>query len=158
MGKVYGNPIYTADISNKATYQRFKLPSDFLLLSVRMGMIYYNSPVFTDLKLSLYSDNSQSLPGGLIAESSNSVTSSDVSTLAYADKEIYFEWNTPHGIHLQGEQWYHLVLSSASYVGNENSHIALKKSWPSHPHENFTPTLENLAVAPWEFSFIGAQA
>jgi hypothetical protein len=155
VGTIYGFPLMTAGLSNKATYQRFKVSESSLILAAKIGVVVYNSPSFSDLTLSIYSDRS-SLPGALMYSSSNTVTSASICTLANGNKEIYFEFNPPDGVEIRGEEYYHLVLSSLTYVGDDNSHLAWKASWPDHTYSGFTPDAVNLNLAPFQVSFIGA--
>lgn len=154
--KWYAERISTGQLSDKSIFQLFKINSNQLLLSTRVQLCVFNSPIFTGLKGHIYSVQNNA-PVELIATSSNSFDAADISTQANGIREIYFEFNPPKGIKLNGSTFYALVLSATTYVGDETTHIGWVKAWPQPAYPtNFTANFENLLSAPKTLALFGA--
>lgn len=153
---VYGDRLVTGDLSGTATSQRFKLDTNRLVLAIRTTLIVFNSPVLLGLTLHIYADRGGS-PGALLFSSSDSYDLADFATQPHGIHELPFEFNAPHGVNLNSAEYHHLVWNASSYVGDENSHVALKKDWPAPINTPRVVTLESLGSAPYELAFVGAQ-
>lgn len=155
---MWGDRMSASDLTAPNAYQLIQPHSDMLLRAVRTKVLLFNGPAFSNLKLSLYSVYN-SLPAALICNSSNSYAKADVSAHDNACREIFFEFNPPHGRELVASEIYALVLSASGYSGDETSNLGWKKAWPDPSYAlNFTPTMEHINTAPYDLTLIGAQA
>lgn len=125
---VYGKPYYSqaeltgfADISQKVRFDKA-----VVFKAARIWLILHNAPAFTDLKLNIYTYSGSGY--SKIAESTTSWDRADLTTLAYAVKEIYFEFGN---INLSKDNEYYFTLSASNYSGaSDSSHIAWRNGWP----------------------------
>lgn len=148
----YGDPLTTAEASNKSRYLRFSPSQNTVLLAMRTWIILFNPSSFTNLRCKIYGDR-DGMPAGLIGTSSNSWDRGDLlETYDYGTKEIYFEFSPK--ISLQQNLYYHFVLNLDNYSANDDSHIAWRKGWPDPIYG--TATFENLLRSPYIFALIGA--
>jgi hypothetical protein len=149
---VYGESLKTADFSGSPVFsQKFTMPQKEVLKAIRTWVVLFNTPVFTNLSLRIYSNVGGS-PGQLLWTADTTWTRAQIATEAYALKEIYFEFVNPLFL---GQDTYHAVLWASGYTGDDSSHVAWVRTWPDILN-NYTPTLEGIATAPFKISLIGA--
>lgn len=153
--RTFGQQVFTADVGSQSVYQRFQVPKKYLLLSVKTWMIFYNNPTFSGLWIELWSDLGGK-PGQLL-KSSKVRLKSELLTKANGFLEIPFDFSAPLGVTLQASDWYHLVINASGYTGDASSHISWMKAFPDPIYDTgYTPTFENLSIAPYQLSMIGA--
>lgn len=157
--RVFADTFLTADLAADAVshYQKFSPHSDILMSMVRVWIIAYNNPTFTNLKAKLYSNKPDGTPGRVIATSETILTKAQIITSTNGAKEIYFKFNDPYGIPLKSGDFYHIVLEATGYTYSDSSHLAWVKAWPDAGYSvGYTPTYVNLGVAPKRLAIIGA--
>lgn len=153
--RVFGEWIPTAGATDLSVYQKFKTTNNKILVAVRTWFVFYNDPSVTSIALKIYSNNGGS-PGKLLY-TSNSLTKSTIITSANGVRECYFEFNSGNGVHLKGGDYYHLVFSAVGYTGDSSAHIAWMKAYPDPVYTGgWSTTHENLGIAPYQMSFVGA--
>jgi len=150
-----GERLDTSDFSGSPrVFQSFKLNQDIVLRAVRPWIIGFNSPVFSNLRMKIFS-NKGGRPKQQLFVSSNAWNLSDLSEQPYFASEIWFEFDPEP--QLIGADTYHLALSADSYTGNDTSHLAWVRGVPDPVNPtNFTLTFGNILSAPFKVSFIGA--
>jgi hypothetical protein len=150
----FADSLATADLGASSTRsQKVRVEESKLILAVRTWLVF-NDPTFTNLRMCIYSD-SAGVPGSKLS-SSASRTKASIMSAAYAAKELAFKFNEPAGVALAGSTWYHLLLEADGYTADDNHHIAWRKDWPVPVYQGFAPTAENLAVAPYAVTLLGA--
>jgi hypothetical protein len=153
--KVFGDRFSTGDLSAQDAYQLFKISQDMLLLAARLEIVVFNSPSFSNLNASIFSVKNN-LPDTLICTSDNSFSLTELTSQAYALKEIFFSFRGPNGQMLSSNEFYAIVLNATSYVGDENSHLAWKKGFPDPTYLLNDPiSLEHLQICQRQVAFIG---
>jgi len=151
---VWGRDYTTAELTNSTHTARCKMNEHTVLRAVRVGITVLNNPTFTNLSMKIFSDKEDDTKGGLIATSTNVITKSEITTLANAIKEIYFEFND---VLLHGSLYYHFGLTGTGHSFSPTSTIAWKKAWPNPIYTlNLTTTLVSSGTAPFDLHFIGA--
>lgn len=154
--KTLGGWISTTQMSQKEAAQRFKLHENMLLLAVKIQVIIFNAPTVESLRAKIYSVRN-GLPIVELASSYNSFDLAEMCAQNSGLVELYFNFSEPHGIKLNGQEEYCLVLGADTYVGNDGSHLAWKRAWPDNIYSlNYTPSIENAGVSPYHLAFIGA--
>jgi hypothetical protein len=154
MWRVYGEQIFTADVagSTPVHFQKFKLPSDFVIACIRARIEIFNNPSFSTAQMRIYSNRGNN-PISLLF-TSLAVPKESIHSLNYARKEVPFIFN-PKPM-LKGGDHYHAVLWLNNYTGNENSHVAWIRGFPDPINPtNYTTTGEKIAVAPFEIALFG---
>lgn len=151
---VFGRILETADLSGLTQYHRFTPTDDIVLKAIRTTVIQYANPTYTSISMKLYSDNSSSTPGALIATSTNSVLKATIDEgVASSLAEIYFEFNE---IVLKSGTYYHFVLAGSGYTGSASSHLAWKHGGYNPVYETgLTLTTEKLGISPFDLVVIG---
>jgi hypothetical protein len=125
---LFGERIETADMSGTPrVYQPFSVSRNKLIKAFRTWVIYFNTPVFTALYLDIYS-NQNGLPCQRLFRSDKSWAPSNISSAAYAAKELWFDFTNP--ISLRGGETYHAALYASGYTGNSSSHLAWARGIP----------------------------
>jgi len=151
----WGSVIETGELSATATKQAFILKRHATLRAVRLWIIAYNSPIFANLTMKIYSNNAQtSAPGIVIKSSTTSYQPANIYTLNNAIREIYFQFDDAV---LEADDTYWAVLQATSYTFSDASHLAVLKSFPN-PINTTTATSEMRKVFewPWQMTFIDA--
>jgi hypothetical protein len=154
--RVFGERFDTADFSGTPrVFQPVTFHRELELKAIRTWLIYYNSPTFTNLSLRIYSDIGGSL-GQLIATANTVWTGTQISSLANACKEVYFEFtNAPS---FKAEDDYNISLWATGYTGDDTAHLAWVRSVPDPVNPlNVTVSLEKAAVLPFKLGFIGRE-
>ena len=127
MWSVYCDPLVSLPDPN--VFCPLSIGRTIELWSVRTWVVFYNEPVFTSLKLGIFSDVAGK-PGQLLYESAQSHTLETVQepTSNSSAKEIFFSFSP--NPHLQANGYYHVALTGSGYVFNQTSFLAHKKAWP----------------------------
>jgi hypothetical protein len=153
-----GKPISTAEMAAAipSIVQGFMVTEGYknqLLKGVVVGLLYYNNPIFTDVKLEVWS-NKSGLPGRLLHTSSDSFLQAECNTDLMVYRIQGFEF-LPFG--LKKNTLYHLAIRASGYTGDALNHIAWRQSWPDPQYPNgVTLTLEYGTKFPFSASFITA--
>lgn len=150
---LYGEKLETADMSGTLrVFQPFVLEKSRDIKAFKTWLIYFNSPVFTNLYLRVYSDR-DGYPGSLLWTSDKYWTSSEVSTEAYAAKELWFDFDNP--ISLRKNTTNHLVLYASGYTGDGLTHLAWVRGIPDPNNEiDITINTKNVARVPFYLGVI----
>jgi hypothetical protein len=150
--RLYAERLETADmVGTPRVYQPVVFSKNMMIKAFRTWIILYNSPVFSGLYLDLYS-NKNSLPERRIHRCDKVWTLSEITTDAYAAKEIYFDFNSP--LALRSDE-YHLSLYCSGYTGNSSSHIAWVRGTPDPNNEiNISVNTQNIARMPFYLGVI----
>lgn len=155
MMRILGKPIYTADNSSSspAIYQKFTMPDNKLVRSIRIGIIQYNNPTYTSVSLNVYANRSNA-PGKLLYSSSTSVTKATIGeSINHAYKDIYFDF-TDFTLR-DSDSYYAALFINGAYVGNSTTHLAWKTAWPDPMFKTgVTITQAQAATFPLEFYMI----
>lgn len=155
---VYGDPWESGELANTNKFQTIKYKDNIILKAIRTWVIVVNDPTFTNLTMKIYSNtvvSSDNTPVKLLYTSTNTLTKSEIITLANGVKEIYFTFDD---VPMQEETLYNLVINGAGYVYSSSSHLAWMKAWPDPVYTaGYTPTSESLAVAPYQVYAIGGK-
>lgn len=158
--RVWGTQLETSDLTDVNIYQTVQFNKNIVLRGIRLWIVNYNDPTYTSLNLKLYSGTTGSVltstPKNLIATSLNVITKAEVSTLANAHKEIWFEFQD---IALNKDSIFHFVLNGAGYTANwPTSGLAFRRSFPDPIYtKNVTSEWTHIARMPYMFTFIGAE-
>lgn len=156
MWRMIGRQLDTADLAGvPSVTQRFRHPSRALVLrGVQIGVILCNDPTFDDLSAKIYADRAGS-PGKLIATSSTLWSKAQV--LTQYQNGVKFCGFTFPDVNLQAGTWYHLALVPTAYVGDNDSHVAWRTSYPDPQYSlNLELNAAKAANHHLEFSIIGA--
>lgn len=153
--RYFGDPFSTADMTGTTKSIRFKPNDEIILRGIKTWIIFNDyQGSFTSLQCKLYSDQSNS-PGALIDTSTNSFTKAQVITYNSGVREIYFSFDD---ISLHPDTYYHFVLNCTGYTYAESQHIAWRKAWPDPVYRTgWTQSYENLGIAPYSLTIIGAR-
>jgi len=135
--KVFGERFN--DLSGVEACQKFKAPDNFFLRGSQHWLIFLDSPVWTELSMSIYSDRNGS-PGVEIKKSSKTWTAAQIiadgvqleggaafTALRNGNIKLYFDWDD---FQLRKDLFYHFVLQATGYAGTAAKHIAWRKAWP----------------------------
>ena len=152
--RLLARPIMTGDNTDPpAINQRFQVNENMVLKVVRALVIVYNDPTFTSLAMNLYASRSN-LPVKKIAASQNSWTKAQITTLDYAYKELYFEFDD---VPLRTGQSFHLGIVASGYTGTQNAHFAWAIAWPDPPYRtNVTVNQAKSSAMPLAMTLIGS--
>ena len=155
MSVFYGDPFETAQMANTSMSVRFKPGNEMILRGLRTWLIFNNyTGSFTALTGKIYSDRA-TLPGALIANSTNTFNRADITILNSGVKEIYFTFSN---LSLRSNVYYHLVLNCSNYTATASDHIAWRRAWPDPVYrDGWTQSFESLGVAPYFLTAIGAK-
>jgi hypothetical protein len=160
MWRVWGTRLVTSDLTDKNVYQTVIWNKNIVFRGVRTWIIHYNDPTYVNLNMKLYTgstaNKATSTPKELLATSLNVITKAEISTLANAHKEIWFEFQD---IALNKETIYHLVLNGDGYVSNwPTSGLAWRRSFPDPIYKtNVTSNWNNINRQPYMFTFIASE-
>jgi len=156
--KVWAEVWKTGELSNANKFQSIKFNKNLILRALRTWIVVYNDPIFTNLNAKIYSNeiiNTMNAPKKLLYTSSKSLSKSQIITLENGIKEIYFEFNY---VPINGDDTYNIVINGTDYVYGLGSHLGWVKAWPDPIYrEGYTPTYENLLVAPYQVYAIGGE-
>lgn len=152
--KVQGAWYSTAELDGTTlSGQKIRFNKNLILRGVRPQLIFYNNPVFTDIRFRLYSDRA-GVPGKLLHTSAVK-TKAEILTLANGVKEPYFEFALPT---FKSTDWFHLVPIATGYTGTASSHIAWRKAWPDPIYRTgLTTTFTSWPTDPYMLHIIGAE-
>lgn len=150
---IYARTFETGDLADTEHFQPIKFPSNMLIRGIRTWIIYYGNPVFSNLKMTVYShDVLENAPKSIIHTSTNSFNLSDIKeTHAYGLKEIYFSFND---FPVKKDDTYHICLAADSYTHVvDTSFLAWRVAWPDPVYtKNFTVSGTNFGTAPYMIS------
>ncbi len=153
---LYGKRLTNSHFSGApVVFQPFTLPNITRLKAVRSWFIAYNNPTFTQLEMRIYANN-LGMPTDLLHTFDKVWTLSEITSSAYAAKELYFDFTTP--IWLRSGTLYHLVpwVTGASF--SVGSHLSWVKGFPD---PNMGTSLDvgnqNIAQLPAYAAFIGGE-
>ena len=90
----YAWVIETGDLSGTAINQKVKFNSNISLKAIRTWFVSYNNPVFTNLRMKIYSNYNDG-PLKLLHTSTNAWSSGQITSATYGLREIYFEFAEP---------------------------------------------------------------
>lgn len=142
---VWARPWDSGELANTAIYQAMRMNDNAILQAVRIRLVVYNDPVFTDLNCKIYSDDS-GVVGGLIHTSTDSRTAAEIHTLDYAWKETYFTFNKAN---LQKDTWYNFVINATGYSPTASSHLAWMHTYPDPMLTGYTAARETANQSPF---------
>lgn len=155
---VWGEKFETGELANTTHFQTVEFNKNVILRAIRMWVIIYDDPVFTDLNCKIYSNDivsGDNSPKKLLHTSTDVRTKAEVHTLASGVKEIYFTFND---IPMQKNTKYNIVLNGAGYMPTAGSYIAWVKSWPDPIYRTgLTVTTSNVGDLPYQVYYIGAE-
>jgi len=142
-----------ADLTNGVKTVRFKLNGKYIIRYIRTWLVFYNNPGLTNITMKIYADES-SEKGDLLYSSSTTHTKAEIITSNNGVREVYFQFAD---IALDGDNYYHAVLTGTSSGFSESSHVAWKNSFPFPVYpDGFTQLYNNLPKYPYTFCLIGA--
>lgn len=154
--RVFAEQMFTADYSGSPTHSaKAVMDYDLALKAVRTWVVMFNSPVFTQLQMRIYS-NSGGYPLDLLHTFTKTWTLAEITSQPYAVREIYFD--TTNAFPLIGGETYHFVLWATGYTGTASSHIGWVRTLDDPPYPGFTPEMTDLGIAPFRITYIGAKA
>lgn len=152
-----GKPISTADAASAipTMYQTFRVTTGYknqVLLGCVAGLLFYNNPVFTDVRLEVWSDRG-GLPKRKMYES-DFFLQADCNTDIFAYRIMGFTF--PRSL-IKKNTLYHLAVRPSGYTGDAASHIAWRQSWPDPQYRvGVTISLEFGIKYPYETNYITA--
>lgn len=152
--EVWGDVLETSDLTSTNKFQPVTFGGDDIIRAIRVWIIVYNNPTFTDLCLKIYS-NQNNTPKKLLATSTNVITKAQLCTLDNGIKEVWFEFDFPV---FNKSDKFHLVLNGTGYTGLESSHLSIMKAFPDPVYSSgYVPAIETMLYAPYQYYFIGAE-
>lgn len=153
--QVWGETLYTADLASGINIFQPVIPnSNIILKAIRCWFIGYNNPAYTDLYMTIYSNNTGS-PKTLLHTSTNRLAKATIASENNWIKEVYFEFDN---VNLRSADTYHFVPRATAYTGTDNSHIAWRKGWPDPVYRtNVGADFEDLISNPYCLYLIGAE-
>lgn len=152
--KVWGERCMTADFAgNLRVRQSVYMNRDVNLKAVLAWMIFYNSPVFTSLKIEVYSDRSSGSPGTLLGTLTCPYTLAEITSQSHAARQVPFI--ASNAIPLKADDLYHLVFGGADYLGDETSAIYIMKAYPAPIYTTgFSDDRKLIGTDPYQMGFI----
>jgi len=152
---IYGNTYESdADLTNMIHTCRAKMNKDIFLRYVRTWVIFYDDPGIINLTMKIYYDENES-KGDLLYSSSTTHTKAEMITLDNGAKDLYFQFAD---VELDGDNYYHFVLTGTSSGLSSSSYIAWKTSFPRPVYQDgFTQSSRNLPQYPYSLVIIGAE-
>lgn len=155
---VWGDVFESGQLSDTSMFCSVSFGENIILRAMRTWVIAYNDPTFTDLSMKIYSNEpvgGYNTPKKLLYTSTDVRTKAEILTLENGVKEIYFTFDDEP---INGNDIYNVVLSGSGYVPTGSSYLAWMKAWPDPVYASgFTPTYENLMVAPYQIYAIGGR-
>lgn len=153
----YGRVFDSGELSSTPIGQKFIVPStNYQLSGVRLFAVFFGDPVFTNFKLSVYTNDKENATfGKLIQTSSDIYNLSDIKeTHSYMEKGIPFSFTD---IPLKSGDSYWVVPTCSTYSPVAGtSYIAWSNQWPDPVYSTgYTPTGLNMAEAPYKVVFYG---
>lgn len=154
----YGRVFDSGEMSTTPHGQKFVAPSasNYELSGVRWFGVFFNDPVFTNLRLSIYTnDKENSTYGQLIETSSDVYNLADIKdTYSYMEKGLPFSFDD---IPLKAGDSYYVVPTCDTYSPvSGTSYIAWSNQWPDPVYSTgYTATGLNMAEAPLKVIFYG---
>lgn len=151
----WGDTWSTAAMADTSMFQTISFDENTVLQAVRTWIIGIGNPTFTSLTMKIYSNEvvaGANTPRVLLWTSTNAPTKAEIFSKQNGCREIYFEFGLPA---LRAGEKYNLVINATGYTYAELSHLAWRKAWPDPVNKAFTPTIENLALAPYALYAIG---
>jgi hypothetical protein len=157
--RLWVRPWDSGQLSNADIFQPFYPRKNMMLKAVRTWIFAKSDPTYTSLNMKLYSNDDSSgddVPKAVIATSTNVVTKAQIQpTQPHAISEVYFEFDD---IPLQSDTKYNLVINGTGYSPTSSSFLGWRKAYPDPIYRTgYTPTKENLGIAPYEISIVGAE-
>ncbi len=156
MWTVYADDLVNADFAGAPIqYQPFSLPRLTKVKAASTFMLFYNDPVFTEMKMRIYSDKNGSAADQLFEFDNSFVPGDILLTESYGMKEIRFEFDIPKW--LAKDTTYHLVpyFSGASFT--LSSYVSWIRAWPDlNTDSPYSLDFYNLHLQPYWISIIGA--
>jgi len=151
--RIWLRPWDSGQLSNTDIFQPVTFKRNMMLLAARTWIFGISDPTFTSLNMKIYSDENDT-PKKLLATSTNSPLKSEIfTTYGNGIKEIFFEFNN---FNVQSETLYNIVINGIGYSPTSSSFLGWRKAYPDPIYRaGYTPTKENLGVAPYEISFVG---
>lgn len=124
--KTWGEPLLTADATNTRVYNPMTFSRNVLIKAMRFRLVFNNDPTLTSIGGRLYSDDA-GMPGGLIANSSDTRTKAELTTQGNGVVESYVLFDD---VHIRKDTQIHFLLTLNGYVGTTSSHVAFEKCYP----------------------------
>jgi hypothetical protein len=128
--------------------QIFTVNADFYLKAIRVRLISFGNPSFTQLKAVL-----KTVRGSVVldtfADSENILIRSDIS--AESLNEVHFDFKSHF---LRQNEKFAVALEATGYTPNDNSHLALVRAWPN---QVYGPLQSSAFLTPGYFGFIGGK-
>lgn len=154
--QVFAERLETADFSGSPSHSATAVFTDNIALkAVRTWVVIFNSPVFTQLEMRVYSNRGTSADI-LLHTFTKTWTLSEITDQPYAVREIYFD--ATNALPLNGGDTYHFVLWATGYTGTASSHIGWVRTLDDPPYGGYTPDMKDLNQAPFRMAYIGAKA
>lgn len=165
---VYGHRFDNLGSSDQEAFQQFIPGKDFFLRGSQHWLIFYNNPTYTDVRMSIFSDDGADRPRAQIAQSTT--IWNDTSIQAVADNietgnafvttdnmlvKLYFTWDD---LPLKSGAKYHFKLISTGYTGSASSHIGWRLDWPNPVNpKNVTVTQVSQAKSALHYAIVGGE-
>lgn len=152
--RVFAERLQTVDFqASPRVFQPIRFNKNYALKAIRTWFVFHGSPSFSSLQFRIYNDKNGK-PENLLFTFDKSWVLSNITSRAYANKEIYFDSTLPFDV--KDNETYHLVPWFNAYTGIETSHAAWVRSIPDPIFTNFTLSTWNRQVAPFKIGFVGA--
>lgn len=121
-----------------------------ILAGLASGVILYGNPVFTAVKMEIWTDKGGS-PGRLLATSTTEYTKAQLLTLGGAGNSGYSQLGFAFPrIPMKAGMFYHAVLRFTGYTGVEGSHGGWRQSYPD-PQYRSGVNVESVDAAKFPF-------
>lgn len=147
----YGKVIENGELYNGTTSYKVTSNKNIALRAVRTWLIVYGSPTLTGLKMCIYSDRGS--VGAKLYESTNTLSKDQITTANYALREVYFEFEDPNIVGVDG---YYYSLEASSYVASDTNHIAWVVGVDNIYDTDISITATKISSLPPLISFVGA--
>lgn len=153
--KVWGERCNTADFAgNNRISQPIKFHRDLSLKAILPWVVLFNNPVFSSLKIDLYTNDKDHLPAQLLGTLTCPLSLSGMTTLGYALKQIYYQ--ASGAIPVKAEDIYHLVFGGSGYTGTASSCLYIVKAFPEPIYTTgITNSREKIQQNPYLMGVIG---
>jgi hypothetical protein len=155
--RVYGDRFLTADFAGTPQkWQPFTLDYDHAIRVIRSWFVIYNDPVFTAIKMRIYSYKNNE-PYQMLYETDVNLLKAEIHTNDHGFRNLYFEFS--EAPYLKAGETYALVPWVTGYTGDADSHIAWGVNFPRliYDHADTVTGVEDLYSCPFEFTMLGAR-
>lgn len=134
-------------------FQIVKFNKNVSVVACRTWFIVFNNPIFTGIKLAIYSTRNGS-PRKLLMTSTNEIKKEEMIALENGVKEIYFKFDD---FQAQKNESYAIVPIINGYAPNGDiSHLAWKKAYPDPVYATgLTLDVKRKPFFPYALYFIG---